>query len=78
MFQVIIDNLMNLETLLQAYDLTKNKTFYDIAVDHADTTLKNHFRADWGSWHVVNYDHLTGEVKEKYTQQGYSDDRCAQ
>ncbi|KZV92163.1 glycoside hydrolase family 88 protein [Exidia glandulosa HHB12029] len=73
-FLVIIDNLMNLETLLQAYDFTKNKTFYDVAIDHADTTLKNHFRDDWGSWHVVNYDHLTGEVKEKYTQQGYSDD----
>lgn len=73
-FLVIIDNLMNLETLLQAYDFTKNRTFYDIAIDHADTTLKNHFRKDWGSWHVINYDHLTGAVKEKFTAQGYSDD----
>lgn len=72
-FLVIIDNLMNLETLLQAYHLTDNHTFYDVAVAHADTTLKNHFRSDWGSWHVVNYDSKTGAVKKKYTAQGYSD-----
>ncbi|KZV96346.1 Six-hairpin glycosidase [Exidia glandulosa HHB12029] len=72
-FLVIIDNLMNLETLLQAYKFTGNKTFYDIATKHADTTLKNHFRADFGSWHVVNYNSQTGAVKQKYTAQGYSD-----
>ena len=51
-FLVIIDNLMNLETLLQAHRLTGNRTFYDIAVKHADTTLENGVRPDWGTWHV--------------------------
>ena len=51
-FLVIVDNLMNLETLLQAYRLTGNRTFYDIAIKHADTTLKNGVRPDWGTWHV--------------------------
>ncbi|KAH7104068.1 Six-hairpin glycosidase [Auriculariales sp. MPI-PUGE-AT-0066] len=72
-FLVIVDNLMNLETLLQSWRLTGNRTFYDIAVNHADTTLKNGVRSDWSTWHVINYDSGTGAVKVKRTQQGYSD-----
>jgi peptidoglycan/xylan/chitin deacetylase (PgdA/CDA1 family) len=34
------------------------------------TTLKNHFRDDFSSYHVVNYDTLTGEVINKQTHQG--------
>lgn len=72
-YPVIIDNMMNLELLLYAYKVTGNKKFYNIAVTHADTTLKNHFRADHGSYHVVNYDPETGIVLHKQTCQGYSD-----
>ena len=45
-YVVIIDNMMNLELLFWATQATGDSTFYDIAVKHADTTLKNHFRAD--------------------------------
>lgn len=45
-FQVIIDNMMNLEILWVAYGLTGNETLRHIAVTHADTTMKNHIRAD--------------------------------
>ncbi|QMU26764.1 InlB B-repeat-containing protein [Adhaeribacter radiodurans] len=72
-FPVIIDNLMNLELLFAATRLTGDSTFYRIADSHAATTLKNHFRADYSSWHVVDYDPVTGQVRQKNTHQGYSD-----
>ncbi|MCE4563972.1 glycoside hydrolase family 88 protein [Maribellus sp. CM-23] len=71
---VIIDNMMNLELLFNATRLSGDSTFYDIAVQHANTTLKNQFREDFSSWHVVDYDTITGDVRQKNTAQGYSDD----
>ena len=73
-FLVIIDNMMNLELLLWATKETGDSTYYDIAVTHANTTMKNHFRPDYSSYHVLNYNPETGEVKEKKTAQGYSDE----
>ena len=70
---VIIDNMMNLELLFHASKISKDPTFYNIAVSHADTTLKNHFRPDNSSYHVVNYDTETGEVLDRNTHQGYAD-----
>lgn len=69
---VIIDNMMNLELLFEATKLTGDSTFYKIAVAHARTTLKNHYRADNSSYHVVDYDTLTGKVIRKNTHQGLS------
>jgi hypothetical protein len=71
-FPVIIDNMMNLEMLYEATRLTGDSSFYHIATQHAETTLKNHFRADYSSYHVISYDPLTGEVLKKNTHQGYS------
>lgn len=73
-YLVIIDNMMNLELLFWAAKATGDASFYDIAVTHADNTLKNHFRDDYSSYHVLNYDPETGAVKEKKTAQGYSDE----
>ncbi len=72
-YPVIIDNMMNLELLFEATRLTGDSTFYNLAVKHADTTLKNHFRDDYSSFHVVDYDTITGKVRHKQTFQGYSD-----
>lgn len=69
---VIIDNMMNLELLFEATRLTGDSTFYKIAVSHANTTMKNHFREDFSSYHVVDYNAETGEVIKKTTHQGYS------
>lgn len=69
-FPVIIDNMMNLELLFEATRLTGDSSFYHVAVSHANTTLKNHFRPDHSSYHVVDYDTLTGAVKQKNTHQG--------
>lgn len=73
-YLVIIDNMMNLELLFWASEYSGDKRYYDIAVKHANTTLKNHFRADYSSYHVINYNSKTGEVKQKKTAQGYADE----
>ena len=71
-FPVIIDNMMNLELLFAATRLTGDSSFYNIAVSHANTTLKNHFRSDNSSFHVIDYDTLTGAVLQKNTHQGHA------
>ncbi len=71
-YPVIIDNMMNLEFLLWAAKQTKDKKMYDIAITHADNTLKHHFRKDYSSFHVVCY--LPGtKVFRKKTHQGAAD-----
>jgi unsaturated chondroitin disaccharide hydrolase len=71
---VIIDNMMNLELLFEATKLSGDSSFYKIAVSHADHTMKNHFRPDYSSYHVVDYDPETGAVIKKTTHQGYSNE----
>ena len=73
-FPVIIDNLMNLELLYWASKQTGDSMYSNIATQHAKTTMKNHFRNDYSSYHVVDYDPLTGEVVWKGTHQGHADD----
>ncbi len=69
---VIIDNMMNLELLFWASRESGDSTYYNIAVNHANTTMKNHFRPDYGTYHVVDYDTITGEVLNRHTHQGYA------
>ncbi|MEA4985499.1 Unsaturated chondroitin disaccharide hydrolase [bioreactor metagenome] len=73
-FPVIIDNMMNLELLFWASDFTKNTVYRDVALRHADTTMKNHYRPDFSSYHVIDYDTITGNVIAKQTFQGYADE----
>jgi hypothetical protein len=73
-YPVIIDNLMNLELLFRAAELGKAPRFAELALRHARTTLANHFRPDSSSYHVVDYDPETGEVLDKQTHQGLSDE----
>jgi len=73
-YPVIIDNMMNLELLFEATKLSGDSSFYKIAFSHAMTTMKNHFRSDYSSYHVVDYDSLTGKVIKKTTHQGFSNE----
>lgn len=73
-FAVIIDNMMNLELLTWATRATGDEKYRNIALSHADKTLKEHFRDDFSSYHVVSYDTITGEPHLKVTHQGYADD----
>lgn len=71
-FPVIIDNMMNLELLFELSKITGDPKYRSVAVSHANTTLKNHFRNDYSSYHVVDYDTITGDVRSKQTAQGYA------
>ncbi|HMR81488.1 MAG TPA: glycoside hydrolase family 88 protein [Niabella sp.] len=72
-FPVIIDNMMNLEMLFFASRVSGDETFRKIAIKHAETTMQNHFRPDYSSYHVVCYDSATGKVMARETAQGYAD-----
>jgi unsaturated chondroitin disaccharide hydrolase len=70
---VIIDNLMNLEMMNWVSDQGGDKKFKEISINHANTTIKNHFRPDFSSWHVVDYNLQTGGIIRKATWQGAAD-----
>ncbi|WP_316833105.1 glycoside hydrolase family 88 protein [Pedobacter aquatilis] len=74
-YPVIIDNMMNLELLFEATKFTGDSSFYKIAISHADNTIKNHFRPDFSSYHVIDYDTTTrGNILQKVTAQGYANE----
>ncbi len=86
-FLVIPDNMMNLELLEWAAKNGERGTgngeqgtgngerFDKIARSHADITMAHHFRADGGTYHVLNYDQrpgFLGAVQEIRRGQGLS------
>ena len=73
-FPVIIDNMMNLELLLKVNELGGDDSLKNIALTHARTTAKTHFREDKSTFHLVDFDPETGEILVKQTVQGYADD----
>lgn len=73
-FPVIIDNMMNLELLLWVAKETNDEELKNIAVTHARTTIKNHYRDNNSSYHVIDYHPDTGEVEHRQTHQGYADE----
>jgi unsaturated chondroitin disaccharide hydrolase len=72
-YPVIVDNMMNLELLMWAAKAANEPRYREIAIAHADTTLRNHFRPDGSSFHLVDYDPQTGAVRTKVTVQGHAD-----
>ena len=72
-FPVIIDNMMNLELLFELSRLTGEDKYAEVAKTHANTTMKNHFRPDYSSFHVVDYDPTDGTIRSKETAQGFAD-----
>lgn len=72
-YPVIVDNMMNLEFLFWAAKTSGDKQLTNIAVTHADQTIRNHFRPDASSYHVVLYGD-GGNVVAKRTHQGYADE----
>ena len=71
---VIIDNMMNLELFFKVSEMTGDDTYKNIAISHADKTMENHFRDDFSTYHVVDYNDETGEVRRKCTAQGIADE----
>ena len=81
----IMDNMINLELLFWADKMrgerkemggerTNHSHLYNIAVSHADTTMRYHFRPDGSCYHVAVYDTLTGNFVKGMTHQGYADE----
>lgn len=73
-FPVIIDNMMNLELLFEATKISGDSSYHKLAVKHANTTLKNHFRPDNSCYHVLDYDTISAQVRLKVTHQGFNDE----
>ncbi len=71
---VIVDNMMNLEMLCWVSDQTREPKYKVIAIEHTNTTIKNHYRPDHSSYHVVDYDLASGTVSQRKTAQGFSDE----
>lgn len=69
---VIIDNMMNLELLFAATQLTGDPSFKDIAISHADRTLAEQFRPNGSCYHVIDYSMEDGSVRNRHTAQGYA------
>lgn len=69
----IMDNMINLEMLFWASKNGGDKKLYDIAVSHAEKTMKYHFREDATSYHVAVYDTISGDFLYGCTHQGYAD-----
>lgn len=63
-FPVIIDNMINLELLIKASEFANDTTYYNIALHHANTTMKNQYRADFSCPHVTDYDPATGKMRK--------------
>lgn len=74
-YPTIIDNMMNLELMFEATKFSGDSSFYKIAVAHANTTMKFHFRENYSSYHVVDYDTANaGKIVKRTTHQGYADE----
>lgn len=73
-YPVIIDNMMNLEFLIEVSKMTGNSSYADIAIKHADATMINHYRKDYSSYHVVDYNSKDGSIISKKTAQGAFDE----
>lgn len=69
----IMDNMINLEMLFWAAKNGGGSNLYDIAVKHAETTMKHHFRPDFTCYHVAVYDSVSGDFIKGMTHQGYAD-----
>jgi uncharacterized protein YyaL (SSP411 family) len=66
----------DLNLLFYVAELVGNPALADIAKTHATTLLDSHIRPDNSTFHVVDFDQATAGVKQRFTNQGFSDDSC--
>lgn len=71
-YPVIIDNMMNLEMLCYVSNITGDPKYKKVAINHATKTMENHFRDNYSTYHVVDYDSV-GNAIHRQTNQGYAD-----
>jgi len=71
-----IDTMMNLPLLWWAYEKTGKQEYYDTACKHATTTMQHIVRENGSTYHGIEFDPMSGQIKKKYTSQGYSAESC--
>jgi len=69
----IIDCMMNLPLLYQAYEKTNDARFLQIATAHAQTAKREFVREDGSVHHIVEFDAVTGERKRSLGGQGFKE-----
>ncbi len=73
-YLVIIDNMMNLDLMYQATELTGNPKYAAIATRQAEVMREAHVRPNNTTYHVVDF--TDGSAQKGYTCQGYEDESC--
>ena len=77
-FNVIIDNMMNLNLFWEGAEMTlnpaQNVLWLQQARSHAAVTAQQHIRADGSSYHNVVFNETTGQVISRETHSGVSDE----
>lgn len=68
----IIDSMFNLPLLYWASEETKDPRFKAIAINHANTVLREFIKPDGSVYHIVDFDPNTGEVRGYPRGQGYT------
>ena len=71
-----IDTMMNLPLLWWTYEKSRKQRYYDVAYKHAVTTMQHCIRENGSTYHVMEFDLSTRQIKKKYTLQGYNDESC--
>lgn len=72
-YPVIIDNMMNLELLMFVAKNFDCDSLKIASCKHANTTMKNHFRDNYSTYHLVDYNPINGNIIRRQTVQGLND-----
>ena len=72
----IIDCMMNIPLLYWASDELKVSNYKEIAIAHADITLRDHIRPDGSVNHICIHDTQSGELIQTLGGQGYAEGSC--
>lgn len=72
-FLVIVDSLCNLDLLFFVGERFHDSKLTQIARTHAQFVKNTLVRSDFSTFHVVNLDPQSGNVKATFTAQGYQD-----
>lgn len=64
---------MNLDMMYEATILTGDNRFAGAATIHAKRCSKSHIREDGTTYHVVDFDPVSGKVEDSFSAQGESE-----
>lgn len=75
-YRLIIDSLLNLPLLYEAYRLTGKESYRKVADSHYSKVIHNIVREDFSTYHTFYFSPKTGNPDHGATHQGYSDHSC--